>query len=94
MNVENMTIGQFLGSAEAALKKNGGLCAIVDCTNLTVCLQRTSSKGVISTISQAPLGMSEAGEDAASRLLEAHAEAADPAELRFAREAYFPITFV
>lgn len=88
-----MTVGAFLSSAEAALSSRGGLSAIADCDARVVRLLRASPDGTESFISEAPMTGSVAGEDIATQLLDAYAPQADPAELDFARNIYFPITF-
>jgi hypothetical protein len=88
---QSMTVGEFLGSAEGLLKSRGGYSAIADCTARVVRLERTLPSGEAEAISQAPFANGVAGEDIATDLLNAQS---DSEELRFAREVYFPITFI
>jgi len=93
MAQQDMTVGAFLNSAEAHLATNGGYSAIAECEERVVRLFHRTPGEEKRCISEAPLPDGLAGEDVASRLLEAHADAADPEELRFAREVFFPILF-
>jgi len=88
-----MTIGEFLGAAEARLARSGGFSAIVDCTKRSVRLVHTGADGASRHVAEASLPCGVAGEDVANDLLETHAPEADPAQLRFAREVYFPVHF-
>lgn len=89
----NITIGQFLGQAERRIDEQGGYTAIVDCTHDEVRLFHTQPGQAPRQISKATLQKGRAGEDVASSLLDDHADEANAADLRFARDVYFPISF-
>ncbi len=90
---KDMTIGAYLASAEARLATTGGYSAVVDCCASQVRLMETRPGKPEQMISQTDLPDGVAGEDVASALLDAHASAAHPEALAFAREVYFPILF-
>lgn len=89
-----MTVGNFLSQAESRLSARGGFNAIYDCDDSIVRLMRKSADGMECEISRADVPPAQAGEDAATALLDVHAHLADPAELAFARDIYFPVSFV
>ncbi|MFZ3584275.1 hypothetical protein ACOI1H_19235, partial [Loktanella sp. DJP18] len=67
--------------------------AVADCTARVVALVHTSQEGVETYISQIALLPRVAAEDAAHQLLDAYAPQADAAQLAFANEFYFPVSF-
>ena len=88
-----MTVGNFLASAEARLKDKGGYTAVVHCEDDLIQLLFTGPCGTSKVISETDLPEGRAGEDAASDLLDAHAPNASPDHLAFARDIFFPISF-
>lgn len=90
------TLGQFLNSADANLEKNGGFAAVADCTRRLVTLYHTGPKGRTDLMT-CTLPEQEAPEDVASALLENFLkypveQYAQPDQIEFARNIYFPIS--
>lgn len=94
MTAQNtMTIGAFLNQAETMLTRTGGFSAIVNCDQEIVRLMHQSGDTAAHCIAEAPLPTGVAGEDVASDLLTRCAAEADPGQIAFARDVYFPILF-
>ena len=87
-----MTVGQFLASADAQLAAIGGYEAEVCLDTHTTTLFHTNPDGSRTIHGQHPYQDDVAPEDSANALLEELAPVLDPAKLLFA-EIYFPIGF-